>query len=85
MKISEKSNVRILEKWLKFPSNHSDQRNRSLNFFTPAFLVDLNVQNLCLWKGMLVSSLKTEAATCFRKAFFVYHLYKNSYLKKCNP
>ena len=36
MKISEKSNGRIIEKWLKFPSNHSNQRNISLNF-TPAF------------------------------------------------
>ena len=36
MKISEKSNGRILEKWLKFPSSHSDQRYRLLNF-TPAF------------------------------------------------
>ena len=36
MKISEKSNGRILEKWLKFPSSHSDQRNRLMNF-TPAF------------------------------------------------
>ena len=36
MKISEKSNGRIIEKWLKFPSSHSDQRNRSMNF-TPAF------------------------------------------------
>ena len=36
MKISEKSNGRILEKWLKFPSSHSDQRNKLMNF-TPAF------------------------------------------------
>ena len=36
MKISEMSNCRILEKWLKFPSSHSDQRNRLLNF-THAF------------------------------------------------
>ena len=36
MKIFEKSNGRIIEKWLKFPSSHSDQRNRLLNF-TPAF------------------------------------------------
>ena len=36
MKISEKSNGRIKEKWLKFPPSHSDQRNRSLNF-TSAF------------------------------------------------
>ena len=35
MRISEKSNGRIIEKWLKFPSSHSDQRNRLLNF-TPA-------------------------------------------------
>ena len=36
MKISENSNGRILEKWLKFLSGHSDQRNRLTNF-TPAF------------------------------------------------
>ena len=36
MKISEKFNGRILEKWLKFPSSRSDQRNRLLNF-TPSF------------------------------------------------
>ena len=35
-KISEKSNGRIIEKWLKFLSSHSVYRNRSLNF-TPAF------------------------------------------------
>ena len=37
MKISEKSNGRIIEKWLKFPSSYSNQRNRLLNF-TPTFL-----------------------------------------------
>ena len=36
MQISEKSNAKIIEKWLKFPSSHSDQRNRSLNL-THAF------------------------------------------------
>ena len=36
MKISDKSNGRILEKWLKFSLSHSDQNNRLLNF-TPAF------------------------------------------------
>ena len=37
MKTSEKSNGRILEKWLKFPSSHSDQRNQRLLNFTPIF------------------------------------------------
>ena len=36
MKISEKTNGRITEKWLNFPLDHSDQRNRLL-IFTPAF------------------------------------------------
>ena len=36
MKISEKSNGRILETRLKFPSSHSGKKNRLLNF-TPAF------------------------------------------------
>ena len=37
MKISEKSKGTITEKWLKFPSSHSDQRNRLLNFTTAFF------------------------------------------------
>ena len=32
MKISEKSNGKILENWLKFLSSHPVERNRSLNF-----------------------------------------------------
>ena len=41
MKISEKSNGRIIEKWLKFPSSHSEQRNRLL-YFAPAFFLRFN-------------------------------------------
>ena len=37
MKISENSNGRIIEKWLKFPSSHSDQRNRLMNFSPALF------------------------------------------------
>ena len=45
-KISEKSNGRIIEKWLKFLSSHSVLRSRSLKFI-PAFFVDLKIWNLC--------------------------------------
>ena len=54
MKISEKSNGRILEKWLKFPSSHSDQRNRLLNS-TPAFFRRFKDLEPMLIKGCLCS------------------------------
>ena len=57
MKISEKSNGRIIEKWLKFPSSHSDQRNRLMNF-TPAFFRRFkDYETYSKGPGLLLSSL----------------------------
>ena len=51
--IPEKSNGRIIEKWLKFPSSLSDQRNRSLNF-TPAFFRRFKDLEPMLWALKLI-------------------------------
>ena len=64
-KISEKSNSRIIEKWLKFLLSHSDYRNSSLTFIAAFFrrFKDLEPMlvftlNRCNLKFILVPHVK---------------------------